>query len=363
MSGKVRHYYAGGNTAKGFYSLYESALEDLERVYILKGGPGTGKSSLMKKIGDIMESKSLNVEYLHCSSDNDSIDGVILPDYKVGIVDGTAPHIIEPKAPGVVEEYVNLGVAWDSQKLANDKQTILSLNKDIAGKFEIAYKTFAEALAAHDEIEEIYISNMNFDKANQLTDEVISLLYGEEQLEKKSKIKHRFLGAATPLGAVDFIQNLTSDVQNRYFIKGRAGSGKSTMLKKIVAEGEKRGFDIEVYHCGFDPNSLDMVIVRERDVAIFDSTAPHEYFPERDTDKIIDMYERCINPGTDEKYADEIERTTKAYKGKMKEAISYLAEAKQLRDKLEAIYINAMDFQVVDDMQQTILNEIEAYIK
>ncbi|MDQ0227466.1 PRK06851 family protein [Metabacillus niabensis] len=363
MSGKVRHYYAGGNTAKGFYSLYESALEDLERVYILKGGPGTGKSSLMKKIGDIMESKSLNVEYLHCSSDNDSIDGVILPDYKVGIVDGTAPHIIEPKAPGVVEEYVNLGVAWDSQKLANDKQTILSLNKDIAGKFEIAYKTFAEALAAHDEIEEIYILNMNFDKANQLTDEVISLLYGEEQLEKKSKIKHRFLGAATPLGAVDFIQNLTSDVQNRYFIKGRAGSGKSTMLKKIVAEGEKRGFDIEVYHCGFDPNSLDMVIIRERDVAIFDSTAPHEYFPERDTDKIIDMYERCINPGTDEKYADEIERTTKAYKGKMKEAISYLAEAKQLRDRLEAIYINAMDFQVVDEMQQTILNEIEAYIK
>ncbi|MGN7938289.1 PRK06851 family protein [Virgibacillus sp. 6R] len=363
MSGKVRHYYAGGNTAKGFYSLYESALEDLERVYILKGGPGTGKSSLMKKIGDIMESKSLNVEYLHCSSDNDSIDGVILPDYKVGIVDGTAPHIIEPKAPGVVEEYVNLGVAWDSQKLANDKQTILSLNKDIAGKFEIAYKTFAEALAAHDEIEEIYISNMNFDKANQLTDEVISLLYGEEQLEKKSKIKHRFLGAATPLGAVDFIQNLTSDVQNRYFIKGRAGSGKSTMLKKIVAEGEKRGFDIEVYHCGFDPNSLDMVIIRERDVAIFDSTAPHEYFPERDTDKIIDMYERCINPGTDEKYADEIERTTKAYKGKMKDAISYLAEAKQLRDRLEAIYINAMDFQVVDEMQQSILYEIEAYIK
>ncbi len=363
MSGKVRHYYAGGNTAKGFYSLYESALEDLERVYILKGGPGTGKSSLMKKIGDIMESKSLNVEYLHCSSDNDSIDGVILPEYKVGIVDGTAPHIIEPKAPGVIEEYVNLGVAWDSQKLANDKQTILTLNKDIASKFQIAYKTFAEALAAHDEIEEIYISNMNFDKANQLTDEVISLLYGEDHLGKKSKIKHRFLGAATPLGAVDFIQNLTCDVQNRYFIKGRAGSGKSTMLKKIVAEGEKRGFDIEVYHCGFDPNSLDMVIVREKDVAIFDSTAPHEYFPERDTDKIIDMYERCITPSTDEKYADEIERTTKAYKGKMKEAISYLAEAKQLRDKLEAIYINAMDFQVVDDIQQTILSEIEAYIK
>lgn len=66
------------------------------------------------------------------------------------------------------------------------------------------------------------------------------------------------------------------------------------MLKKIVAAGEQRGFDVEVYHCGFDPNSLDMVILREKGIAIFDSTAPHEYFPERNSDEIIDMYERCI---------------------------------------------------------------------
>ena len=98
-------------------------------------------------------------------------------------------------------------------------------------------------------------------------------------MNKPSKVQHRFLGAATPVGAVDFVPNLTEDVPKRYFIKGRPGSGKSTMLKKIVAEGEKRGFDIEVYHCGFDPNSLDMIIIRELGIAIFDSTAPHEILP------------------------------------------------------------------------------------
>ena len=32
--------------------------------------------------------------------------GIIIPALKIGLVDGTAPHVIEPKAPGAIEEYV-----------------------------------------------------------------------------------------------------------------------------------------------------------------------------------------------------------------------------------------------------------------
>lgn len=363
MTGKIRHYYAGGNTAKGFYSLYDSVLTGLERVYILKGGPGTGKSLLMKTIGKRFEENGLNVDYLHCASDNQSIDGVLLPEFGVGIVDGTAPHIIEPKAPGVIEEYVNLGVAWDRNELTGHKEEILALNDHIASLFGKAYHTFASSLSAHDDIEDIYIANMDFEKANELTNELISLFFEEDSLPKSSTVKHRFLGAATPDGAVDYIQNLTEDVGKRYFIKGRAGSGKSTMLKKIASAAEEKGFDVEVYHCGFDPNSLDMLIIREIGIAIFDSTAPHEYFPDRESDEIIDMYERCITEGTDEKYAGDIERTTKAYKDKMNEAISYLKEAKKLREQLESIYIGAMDFAKVNMIREEIFQDINEFIK
>jgi Cdc6-like AAA superfamily ATPase len=362
MSRLVKHYYAGGNTAKGFYSLYDSVLDGLNRLFILKGGPGTGKSSLMKDIGKRFEEKEIEVEYLHCASDNHSIDGVILPRWGLGIVDGTAPHIIEPKAPGVIEDYVNLGTAWNSVELGRHKEEILGLNSRISQTFQKAYETFDEALKAHDDIEEIYISNMDFAEANQLTEELIELFYDDTSLVKEAKVVHRFLGAATPNGAVDYIQNLTEDIEKRYFIKGRAGSGKSTMLKKIAAAGEEKGFDVEIYHCGFDPHSLDMVIIREQDIAIFDSTAPHEYFPDRDNDEIIDMYERCITPGTDEKYEEDIARTTKGYKDKMKEAISYLSEVKVMRERLEAIYIEAMDFDVVDQIKEEIFNELNDII-
>ncbi|MED4534265.1 PRK06851 family protein [Metabacillus fastidiosus] len=359
MSGKVRNYYAGGNTAKGFYSFYDSALDGLDRVFILKGGPGTGKSSLMRAVGEKMVKEGLDIEYLHCSSDNNSIDGVIIRSLQVGIVDGTSPHVIEPKAPGAIEEYVNLGIAWDSTILRNNKSEIVKLSEQRDQQFQKAYATFAKALKAHDLLEKVYISNMNFNEANKLTGELIEEFYEDKKLEKKSNMTHRFLGAATPNGAINFIENLTDDIGKRYLIKGRAGSGKSTMLKKLTAEAENRGFDVEVYHCGFDPNSLDMLILRELDIAIFDSTAPHEYFPERESDEIVDMYDRCITPGTDEKYADEIEEHGKAYKNGMKEATGYLAEAKSIHEKMEEIYIKAMDYSKVEEIKQNIITEIE----
>ncbi|MDM5153194.1 PRK06851 family protein [Bacillus sp. DX1.1] len=362
MTGRILNYYAGGNTARGFYSLYEENLIGLERLFILKGGPGTGKSSLMKAIGREWAERGYDIELLHCSSDNNSIDGVIIPKLKVGIVDGTAPHVIEPKVPGVVEEYVNLGVAWDSEHLRKYKNEITRYVSEASGAFQSAYACFQEALAVHDDWEKIYIDNINFQKANELTEELIQKLFTDKQ-GKHAIVKHRFLGAATPKGAVDFVPNLTEGLPNRYFIKGRPGSGKSTMLKKIAVAAEEKGFDVEVYHCGFDPNSLDMIIVRELGFAIFDSTAPHEYFPVREGDEIIDMYDLIVTPGTDEKYATEIRDVSIQYKTKMNEAMSFLAKAKAVRDKLERIYIAAMDFTKVDAYKKEIQSEFERIAK
>ncbi|WP_043930159.1 PRK06851 family protein [Bacillus sp. EB01] len=360
MAGRIRNYFAGGNTARGFHSLYDSNLQGLEKLFILKGGPGTGKSSLMRAIGREWTDRGFDIELLHCSSDNQSIDGVIIPALKIGIVDGTHPHVIEPSAPGAIEEYINLGEAWNSSALKQHKEKILNLNKNIGEAFKTAYSTFKDALEIHDEWELIYIQSMDFQKADELTGKLIDQFFGKIRLNKSSDVRHRFLGAATPAGAVDFVPNLTEDVQKRYFIKGRPGSGKSTMLKKLAKGAEDRGIDVEIYHCGFDPHSLDMVVFREIGIAIFDSTAPHEYFPSRDGDEIIDMYELLIAPATDEIFAGRIESISGRYKAKMKEATSHLARAKELHDELEAIYIPAMDFKKVDAIRDKVAGQIRS---
>ncbi|NPV27794.1 MAG: ATPase [Firmicutes bacterium] len=90
---RIKHIFPGGNTVQGFYSLFDSVLEGMDHIFVIKGGPGTGKSTLMRKIGLAMFERGYDIEFLHCASDNDSLDGVIIPAIRVALVDGTAPHV------------------------------------------------------------------------------------------------------------------------------------------------------------------------------------------------------------------------------------------------------------------------------
>ena len=92
-------YFLGANSPTGFYSLYDHLLspEEARAIYILKGGPGCGKSTLMRKIGAWAEEAGLETEYILCSGDPDSLDAVILPAVGAAIVDGTAPQGVVPQ--------------------------------------------------------------------------------------------------------------------------------------------------------------------------------------------------------------------------------------------------------------------------
>lgn len=90
---KIQRMFTGGNTSQGFYSLHNNIIsENRNAIYILKGMPGGGKSSLMKEIGGKISSMEIDIEYHHCPSDPSSIDALVVPKYKIAIVDGTPPH-------------------------------------------------------------------------------------------------------------------------------------------------------------------------------------------------------------------------------------------------------------------------------
>ena len=357
----IKHYFTCANSSKGFQNYFSSNLCGLDKIYILKGGPGSGKSTLMKKVGQMYHSNNYDVEFIHCSSDVDSLDGVIIRKLGVAIVDGTSPHVIEPIAPGAIEQYVHLGDAWDIDKLTSNKESILLLQVEIANCYSKVYELYAKAKKVHDEWENIYIANMDFEAANQLAKKLIELIFDTtDEVEVDEGYEyHRFFGAPTGNGPVDFVLGLTDPIQTRYFIKGRPGTGKSSMLRKIVKESVSRGFETEVYHCAFDPDSLDMVLIPALDVCIFDSTSPHEYFPQREGDIIVDVYQEAVEPNTDEKFEDELKDISSRYRTLTKEAASYLAKAKCLHDDLEKIYVSATDFNKVTEIRKALIGQIQ----
>lgn len=94
ITGKPLHFFLGTNTPQGFVSRFDQLADPLDgwREFVIKGGPGTGKSTLMKRIAAEAGTRCKRVELIHCSSDVDSLDGVILHDIKTSIADGTSPH-------------------------------------------------------------------------------------------------------------------------------------------------------------------------------------------------------------------------------------------------------------------------------
>lgn len=119
MEQKYNARFLGANTPEGFISLFDELYDPAEdwRAYIIKGGPGTGKSRLMRRVADELEQAGYTAQRVLCSSDPDSLDGVIFPQIRACIADGTSPHVIEPRFPGAVEELVNLGDYWDAEQL------------------------------------------------------------------------------------------------------------------------------------------------------------------------------------------------------------------------------------------------------
>ncbi len=363
MTAQIKNYYAAANSSLGFVDYFRSNLEELERLYILKGGPGTGKSTLMKKIGAYFFEEGYDIEFIHCSSDNQSLDGVIIPQLKVGIVDGTSPHVIEPKAPGAIEEYVNLGVAWDSNLLIPHREVILKTNQLIAKNYQKAYEKFREARNVHDDWEKYYIKHIEYEKASRLTQEVLSEYLNYPVISNTPTVKHRFFGATTPEGPIDVLPNLIDPLKKRYFIKGRPGTGKSTLMKRIAKKAQDLGYNVEIYHCSFDPDSLDMVLIPQLSLCFFDSTAPHEYFPSRESDEVIDTYQAFIMPHVDELYASELAGLSLRYRQHITRGTGYLKQAKLLHDELETYYKEAVDFEIINQLYDNILTEIKALIK
>lgn len=118
-----RTFFLGGNSPSGFRSRFINQIsKNGYYTYILKGGPGTGKSTLMKRIASASDDQNCDLYY--CSSDIHSLDAVVLNDKKIIIADGTSPHTFDPFFPGVSQEIINLGQFWNKDYLSEHSQII-----------------------------------------------------------------------------------------------------------------------------------------------------------------------------------------------------------------------------------------------
>lgn len=346
--GIKRQYLIASNTAAGFVSFADNFLKDAERVYILKGSPGCGKSTFLKRIGNELLQEGFSVDFISSPTDANSIDGIFVHDIGVAIVNGIAPGIIEPKYPGAIDRLLDIGEYWDMDYLRNNKEEIKKYFDEIEIEYKSLYKYLKNAKLIHDSWEKEYLKGMDFNKAEEITTSLINKTIRSRK-ESMGKEWHRFSGAMTPQGNINFYASLTNGIKNRYIVKGRPGTGKSTMTRRIAKTALEAGYNVEYYHCAFDPDSIDMIIIPELSFAILDGTAPHVVDP-GELDNLVDMFE-CIDINIVHEHDEPIKSIEKEYAEEIDKAKKVYTKIKDLNDKLENYYVNATDFNDVNALR------------
>ena len=143
MTSMPLRFFAAANGASGFRSYFDEIFssEKSEGVFILKGGPGTGKSTLLRDLASVFDREDTEMEIFHCSSDPKSLDGLYLTHAgrSVCILDGTAPHERDARLPGACDELFDLGACFDTNLLRAEKKAILSLQKEKSLAYKEAY--------------------------------------------------------------------------------------------------------------------------------------------------------------------------------------------------------------------------------
>ena len=339
----IKSYYAAANTEKGFRSLFSEIFStaSLSRLYIIKGGPGTGKSTFMYGIGKAAAERGLPVEYYYCSADTGSLDGVKIPSLGVAVIDGTSPHAHEPRYPGACETIINLGENFDEEKLREKRSEI----EHLADECSACYKRGARFLSAAGETERLRL-------------EVAARAFDEEKARKAAK---RLLKAAKPTHgeyAERYISafgtrgeahicNTPEKGEKTVFVSGKYGASK-LFLAMLCDEARKGGYTVLRFPDVLLPDQTEGVYIKELN-ARFSSV--DEGSEELNAMRFMHASVLAENRG-------KLRFARKCREALKQGALAELAKMGRTHDELERYYIGAMDFEKSDAMRAKLEKEI-----
>lgn len=171
-----KHIFLSANTADGTIHHFDKIVTmfGLKKLYILKGGSGVGKSTLIKKFAAAFEGTRRT--FIYCSADPESLDGVVIENgtIAIGIIDGTFPHLVDPKYPAIIDEIVNLGAFIDPAKVTATKSQIDDLTACKAECYGLAFSALTHARQLHKMLEGFYADAVDFAAVNALCNKLIT---------------------------------------------------------------------------------------------------------------------------------------------------------------------------------------------
>jgi len=329
-------YFAALNGGKGFLSFFDDIFSSLDRVYIIKGGPGTGKSKLMRDIAAEAVNKAYTVEYFYCSADPESLDGIIIKELNVGVLDGTAPHVADPVYPGSREDILNVGAFWKSDVLKKEQETIRRLTDEKAALYRSVYAFLSAAEQLENETLALLSAALLKDK---MTAAVARLL---KSLKKGSgfSTEVRLVEGFGMKGRV-FFDSLLERKGKVFVLKDRCGVG-SLFLKEIVSICRQKDQPVTVSYSPITTDRLNAVCLREAGLSFH--LLPDGISLPEGTDTAFINLDRFLDNSILKEKRPSLRFCEKSAEALIKSAADRFEDIGRIHFDLEQIYIRAMDF-------------------
>ena len=345
-------YFAAANGYDGFRSYFKSIFnsKEFQKVVVLKGGPGTGKSSIMKKISKYYSEKGFNSDNIYCSSDSNSLDGVIIENENIraAILDGTAPHQRDAEIPGVIDKIINLGDCWDERKLSEKRKEILDLNDQKSHSYTQAYKFLSlSGIFKNEEISTVE-KNFYFEDAKRACESILSKI---SNIKCGSKEKVRLISC---FGKDGYKQISESDVYAKtyYSVSGKFSS-EYVFMSLLLKTAREKNIPITVFPSPLSERMTEALLIGDSEMFI----TTHKNY-ENNINSFDFADEKSI---VQEK--ENIELYENIYKNLIEISQAYFSKASEYHFALESIYTPLMNFDKINEITEKIINEFDTLFK
>ena len=341
---QTKQYFAAANGYDGFISYFDTIFNpsDFTRIYILKGGPGTGKSSLMRKISGMAKSRGAVCESILCSSDKDSLDGIICEngDRRIAILDGTAPHERDTAVPGAVDEIINLGENWDKSWLEARRGEISDLNTEKKTAYATAYSYLRMAGCASREARKFILNEKNVKNVKSAANSL-----AEDLKYSRGNKKVRLVSSFGKQGHYR-LDTLEESARKRYTLIGDK-TLTSLFMNQVSDTLSLRSANLTVSPSALEKDDTDALFIGGEDISISRISGG----------EVIDLSEFSVSDAL----TDERTRTMRDIEASaLESAKRWFKIASDLHFRLEEIYKTSMNF---DQNEQIIVEKSEEISK